>query len=214
MKRANTVFGAEIWIKIFWSPLSKIFVGVPPQKKFVYLIHTFIIHTTYAVGIQCSIYRINGFSKILSIYFVYLLKYCVRTSSGAFHDMDRAMFWICKEASVDFDSNFRSLHSVKIWLKVIAQYESANPEAPNYKSFESELGRYPTTVGEYPLNEINLIDHYKPYREALRILSDRMLSGHANIIRKESGFVLSRIINCQLIILKFNQIGSAYQPFP
>ena len=75
--------------------------------------------------------------------------------SGALHDMDRAMYWICKEAAVDLDATVRSLHSVKIWLKVNAQYESANPEAPNYKSFKSELGRSSTTVKEYPLNVIN-----------------------------------------------------------
>ena len=57
--------------------------------------------------------------------------------SNAFHDMDRAMFWIFKEASKDLEYNIRSLHSVKLWLKVKANYESANPEAPNYKTFES-----------------------------------------------------------------------------
>ena len=61
--------------------------------------------------------------------------------------MDRAMYWICKEASKDLEYNLRSLHSVKIWLKVNAQYESANPEAPNYKTFETELGQSSTTVG-------------------------------------------------------------------
>ena len=132
----------------------------------------------------------------------------------AFHDMDRAMFWICKEASKDLEYNLRILHSVKIWLKVNAQYESANPEAPSYKSFETELGRSSTTVGEYPLSEITLIDQYKPYQEALRVLADRLYSRHANVIRKESGFVLLQIINCQLKILKFHPIGSAYQPLP
>ena len=58
------------------------------------------------------------------------------------------------------------------------------------------------------------MDRYKPYREALRILTDRVLLSHSNEIRKETGFVLSRIINCQLIFLKFNPIGSAYQPLP
>ena len=125
----------------------------------------------------------------------------------AFHDMDRAMFWICKEASKDLEYNRRILHSVKIWLKVNTQYESANPVAPNFKSFETELGRSWTTVGEYPLNEIKWDDPYKPYREALRVLADHVLSGHAHVIRKESGFVLSRIINCHLKILKFNRFS-------
>ena len=41
-----------------------------------------------------------------------------------------------------------------------------------------------------------------------------MLLGHAHVIRKESGFVFSQIINCHLKILKFNPFGSAYQPLP
>ena len=133
---------------------------------------------------------------------------------GAFHDMDCAMFWICKEAAVDLDYSVRTLNSVKIWLKVLAQYESSNPEAPTFKSFESLLGLSPTTVGEYPLIEMNLMDPYKPYRESLRILADRVLLFHSNVIRKESGVVLSRIINCQLIISNSTRSVQLISHFP
>ena len=41
-----------------------------------------------------------------------------------------------------------------------------------------------------------------------------MLVRHANLIRNESGYVLAQIIDCQLKIVKFNPIGSAYRPLP
>ena len=54
----------------------------------------------------------------------------------AFHDLDRALFWLCKEAAKDIEHTLRTFHSAKMWIDVLAQYESANPDAPNYKSFE------------------------------------------------------------------------------
>ena len=114
----------------------------------------------------------------------------------AFHDLYRALFWLCKEAAKDIDHTLRTFHSAKIWNDVLAQYESANPEAPNYKSFEQQLGSSPTTIGEFPLNKLNMRDPLKLYRDALRLFADRVLTFHSRFIRNESGFVLSRIINC------------------
>ena len=53
----------------------------------------------------------------------------------AFHDLDLAMYWFCKEAAKDIEYNLQSLHSAKILINVSAQYESANPDTPNFKSF-------------------------------------------------------------------------------
>ena len=64
------------------------------------------------------------------------------------------------------------------------------------------------------MNSGNLRDPYKPYRAALRELADEVLARKANLIRNESGYVLSQIINCKLRIVKINPIGSAYQPLP
>ena len=74
---------------------------------------------------------------------------------------------------MDFEFRVRSLQSVKILIKVLVEYESANPEALNYESFEYQLERS-TIVGKYPLNQHNLINPYKQYREALRVLADRV----------------------------------------
>ena len=132
----------------------------------------------------------------------------------AIHDMDCAMYWLCKEAAAELDSSLRIFHSAKIWVKVCVRYESTNPDAPNYKAFEATIGKIQTSIGEYPMNEGNLWDSYKPYRAALRILAEEVLACHANLIRNESGYVLSQIIDCQLGIVKFNAIGSAYKPLP
>ena len=64
------------------------------------------------------------------------------------------------------------------------------------------------------MNEGNLWDPYKPYRAALRVLADEVLARHANLIRNESGYVLSQIIDFQLGIVKCNPIGSAYKALP
>ena len=61
------------------------------------------------------------------------------------------------------------------------------------------------TIARHPNN---------PYRKALRILADRFFRFHANFIRKESGFVLSRIINCKLYLIKYNPIGAEYAQLP
>ena len=57
-------------------------------------------------------------------------------------------------------------------------------------------------------------DPKKPYRAALRELADEVLDRHANLIRHESGYVLTQILDCQLRIVKFNPIVAAYQPLP
>ena len=124
------------------------------------------------------------------------------------------MFWLCIETAKDIEYTLRTFHSAKVWIDVLAQYESANPEAQNYKSFEQQLGSTPTTLGEFPLNEQNMMDPYNPNREALRLLADRVLTFHSRFIRNESGFVLSRILLCHIKIIKFNPIGSAYIPLP
>jgi hypothetical protein len=64
------------------------------------------------------------------------------------------------------------------------------------------------------LTEENSHDPLKPYREALQNLADRVLQFHALFIKKESGFALPRIIECKLLILKYNPIGSGYVPLP
>ena len=70
----------------------------------------------------------------------------------AIHDMDCAMYWLCKEAAAELDSSLRIFHSAKIWVKVRARYESANLDAPNCKAFEATIGKIKTTIGEYPFN--------------------------------------------------------------
>ena len=62
----------------------------------------------------------------------------------AIHDMDCAMYWLCEEAADEIDSSLRIFHSAKIWIKVRARYESANPDAPNFKTFEETIGRIKT----------------------------------------------------------------------
>ena len=57
-------------------------------------------------------------------------------------------------------------------------------------------------------------DPKKPYRAALRKLADEVLQQHENLIRNESGYVLTRILDCKLRIVKFNPIGSRYHPLP
>ena len=64
------------------------------------------------------------------------------------------------------------------------------------------------------MNKGNMRDSYKPYRAALRMLADYVLARNANLIRNESEYVLTQIIDCQLRIVKFNPIGAAYQPLP
>ena len=124
------------------------------------------------------------------------------------------MYWFCEEAAPDIDYNIRQFHSAKIWITVKAHYESVNPDAPNAKQFDQQLTSRPTTIGEFPLTEENWPDHIKPYREALHTLADRVLQFNARFIKKESGFVLTRIIDCHLLILKYNPIGSEYVPLP
>ena len=99
-------------------------------------------------------------------------------------------------------------------MLVTAHYESANPEAPNAKQFDAELHARATIIGYFPVTVHNYQDPLRPYREALRILADRVLQFHARFIRKESGFVLTEIIKCHLFILKYNPLGSAYVPLP
>ena len=40
---------------------------------------------------------------------------------GAFHDLDRALFWLCKEAAKDIAETLYWFYSVKIWDDVLAQ---------------------------------------------------------------------------------------------
>ena len=124
------------------------------------------------------------------------------------------MYWLCNEAASEVDSSLRFFNSAKIWIRVRARYESANPDAPNYKAFKATIGKIKTTIGYNPLNVKNMRDHKKPYREALRKLANEVLEHHANLIRNESGYVLTQILDCQLRIVKFNPIGSGYQPLP
>ena len=133
---------------------------------------------------------------------------------GAAQDLDIAMYWLCREAAPDVEYNLELLHSAKLWLTVKVRYESANPEEPNAKQFDQELSVRPTIIGEIPITELNINDPYKSYRDALRLLADRILQFHARFIREKSGFVLTQIYHCQLFVLKFNPIGSGYVPLP
>ena len=133
---------------------------------------------------------------------------------GTVQDLDIALYWICKEAAQDIEYNLEVFHSAKLWMSVKAHYESANPEAPNAKQFDQELNARPTIIGYFPLTVHNYNDPERPYRDALRILADRVLQFHARFIRKESGFVLTEIIKCHLFVLKYNPLGSEYVPLP
>ena len=39
----------------------------------------------------------------------------------AFHDLDRALFWQCKEAANDIEHTLCTFHSAKMWIDVLAQ---------------------------------------------------------------------------------------------
>ena len=66
----------------------------------------------------------------------------------------------------------------------------------------------------FPSDSSQLSGSSRRYREALRILADRIFNSMLRFIRKESGFVLTEIIKCDLFILKYNPIGSGYVPLP
>ena len=121
---------------------------------------------------------------------------CYEPLEGTIQDLDIALYWICQEAAIDLEYNLEVFHSAKLWMLVTAHYESANPEAPNAKQFNAELHARATIIGYFPLTVHNYQDPLRPYREALRILADRVLQFHARFIRKESGFVLTEIIKC------------------
>ena len=125
-------------------------------------------------------------------------------------DLDIAMFWLCQEAALGIDYNLNELCSAKTWIIVRAQYKSANPEAPNDKQFEWDLSSRTTSIGYYPMSASLAAHPNNSYRKALRILANRVLRFHSNFIKEDSGFVLSRIINCKLYLIKYNPIGAEY----
>ena len=95
-------------------------------------------------------------------------------------DLDIALFWLCQEAALDIDYNLNVLRSAKIGIIVRAQYESANPEAPNAKQFEWDLSSRTTSIGYYPMSASLAANPNNAYRKALRIIADRVLRFHAN----------------------------------
>ena len=107
------------------------------------------------------------------------------------------------------DFNVFEFYSAKISINIRAQYEPANPEAPNAKIFETTLLSRPTTIGYHPLSDPRPSNSNNPSRKALRILANRVLGYHANYIREQSGLVLSRFIHCNLFIIKYNLLGAA-----
>ena len=70
---------------------------------------------------------------------------------------------------------FDGFLQLKIWIRVRARYESANPDAPYYKAFEATIERIKTTIGYFPLSVSNMHDPTKFYREALRKMADDVL---------------------------------------
>ena len=94
----------------------------------------------------------------------------------AIPDMDCPMYWLCNEAASEIDSSVRIFYSAKIWIRVRARYESANPDAPNYKAFEAKIGKNKTTIGYHPLT----VGSMRDLKNLIEQLSENWLMKFSN----------------------------------
>ena len=82
------------------------------------------------------------------------------------------------------------------------------------RNLKKTLPSNPTIIGYHLLRDSNPSNPNNFYCKSLRILAYRVLGYQANYIREKSGLVLSRIINCNIFIIKYNPLGAAYAKLP